>query len=327
MEISLIHAPRNAELSASERLALAFVELDSRSSMNYIKASPEKLLEMENLLVAGADPNLIICRYRMWDGKEAHRLLSPGSDTQLLEYLHYQHLVQFEQNEDPLTKIYAVRLQFAQEDPWLETRLCHIISPLTHAVDQNDRNAVTLLARFGASFTTCIAQIQADRWAYLDNPLLSAIVDLDSHFVQRLLELATPGNDLVMRWTGECLTTLFSIAGSAEDGPTDVETTLLHYGVDFRHFCFPLHLSQKYIDTCIQNSILRDVYGFTPLHVAVGDATAKLALYLITKHENINATDIYGMSPLLEAVYYGHFEVVCELISHGANVNLRASDY
>ena len=65
---------------------------------------------------------------------------------------------------------------------------------------------------------------------------------------------------------------------------------------------------------------VKDMLGFTPLHLAV---TKEIAELLINEGADVNAKKKDGWTPLHFAVYYGHKEIVELLIANGADVNAK----
>ena len=74
-----------------------------------------------------------------------------------------------------------------------------------------------------------------------------------------------------------------------------------------------LHLSGAKVDA-------RSNLG-SPLFLAAGEGKLDAVRYLLDEGANVNASEVKGHTALAEAAYYGHVNVVKELLLHGADIN------
>jgi ankyrin repeat protein len=64
----------------------------------------------------------------------------------------------------------------------------------------------------------------------------------------------------------------------------------------------------------------------SPLFLAAGEGKLDAVRYLLDEDANVNARETLGHTALAEAAYYGHVEVVKELLLHGADINAVSDD-
>lgn len=64
----------------------------------------------------------------------------------------------------------------------------------------------------------------------------------------------------------------------------------------------------------------------SPLFLAAGEGKLDAVRYLLDEDANVNARETLGHTALAEAAYYGHLEVVKELLLHGADINAVSDD-
>ena len=63
-----------------------------------------------------------------------------------------------------------------------------------------------------------------------------------------------------------------------------------------------------------------------PLYLAAGEGRLESVRYLLDQGAEVNAREKLGDTALTEAAYYGHLDIVKELIFHGADVNMIGDD-
>ncbi len=63
-----------------------------------------------------------------------------------------------------------------------------------------------------------------------------------------------------------------------------------------------------------------------PLFLAAGQGKLDAVRYLLDEGAKVNARAKLGHTALAEAAYYGHVEVVRELLLHGADINAVSDD-
>ena len=63
-----------------------------------------------------------------------------------------------------------------------------------------------------------------------------------------------------------------------------------------------------------------------PLFLAAGEGKLNAVRYLLDEGANVNAPENLGHTALAEAAYYGHVDVVKELLLHGADINAVGDD-
>lgn len=63
-----------------------------------------------------------------------------------------------------------------------------------------------------------------------------------------------------------------------------------------------------------------------PLFLAAGEGKLSAVRYLLDEGANVNARENLGHTALAEAAYYGHVDVVKELLLHGADINAVSDD-
>lgn len=63
-----------------------------------------------------------------------------------------------------------------------------------------------------------------------------------------------------------------------------------------------------------------------PLFLAAGEGKLSAVRYLLDEGANVNARENLGRTALAEAAYYGHVDVVKELLLHGADINEVSDD-
>jgi FOG: Ankyrin repeat len=97
------------------------------------------------------------------------------------------------------------------------------------------------------------------------------------------------------------------------------ERTPLHYAADEGRLAVVATLLKHgaYIDA-------RDVYGMTPLYLAVRNTHVDVVYYLLRKGADPNVQDgKWRMTPLHVAAYFGEVVVVKLLLRYGANPNAK----
>ncbi|MEQ2010274.1 MAG: ankyrin repeat domain-containing protein [Limisphaerales bacterium] len=73
----------------------------------------------------------------------------------------------------------------------------------------------------------------------------------------------------------------------------------------------------------------RDIYGHTPLHVAVGEPSttpekqAECVRLILEQGATVDAQDQSGITPLMSAAWFGCLPGIHHLLRHGASVTLR----
>ncbi|KAH7395243.1 ankyrin repeat-containing domain protein [Phaeosphaeria sp. MPI-PUGE-AT-0046c] len=216
------------------------------------------------------------------------------------------------------------KIRATRNDPFTDDDLFRICVPLIEAAIQKNSEMVALLARFGARLETSINQIPKDCWHLLDNPFLPAFLTLNEDIVSKLLDLASPSNNLTRQWADKCLLNAIRSETEWEDVPIRIAVLLSHHAENTRHLHFLGAFSKSILEFCMQRSITTDKHGFTILHVAVGDRTAETAQDLMARNVDMEAEDFFGMTPLLEAIYYGHTDAIRILLSNRANLQKRA---
>jgi len=69
---------------------------------------------------------------------------------------------------------------------------------------------------------------------------------------------------------------------------------------------------------------------FDPIHhghlVAASEGNLQAVRYLLDQGADVNARENGGSTPLAEAAYYGHTDVIKELLLRGADLNLIGHD-
>jgi len=81
---------------------------------------------------------------------------------------------------------------------------------------------------------------------------------------------------------------------------------------------------KSFIDEKGINVNVRDTYGKTPLHAAVGAESIEIVEFLVSKNADVNAEDVEKKTPLHWAtIYNDNIEVAKLLVSKGANVNAQ----
>ncbi|GMT06228.1 hypothetical protein PENTCL1PPCAC_28402, partial [Pristionchus entomophagus] len=68
------------------------------------------------------------------------------------------------------------------------------------------------------------------------------------------------------------------------------------------------------------------VGGRSPLHHLADYGHTQMVKYVLSIGANVNAVDKHGLTPLTCAVFENHPEIVCVLISHGADVTVKSPD-
>ncbi|KAL8884365.1 MAG: hypothetical protein Q9215_007564 [Flavoplaca cf. flavocitrina] len=167
------------------------------------------------------------------------------------------------------------------------------------------------------------------------NRLHKLIVELESGDLGAELALGTvsnvDGRD-VDGWT--------ALHWAARRGNSDAVALLLAYGADPRLITWnerrsALHLAAPSNSAlCVQQILqwrqgnamvdleLRDVYGFTPLHVATELNAVTTTAFLISSSADLNARENFGSTPLLSAIGENRVEAAGVLLRYGADYKI-----
>ncbi|KAL8878933.1 MAG: hypothetical protein Q9198_003356 [Flavoplaca austrocitrina] len=167
------------------------------------------------------------------------------------------------------------------------------------------------------------------------NRLHKLIVELESGDLGAELALGTvsnvDGRD-VDGWT--------ALHWAARRGNSDAVALLLAYGADPRLITWnerrsALHLAAPSNSAlCVQQILqwrqgnamvdleLRDVYGFTPLHVATELNAVTTTAFLISSSADLNARETFGSTPLLSAIGENRVEAAGVLLRYGADYKI-----
>ncbi|KAI4235995.1 MAG: hypothetical protein LQ349_002811 [Xanthoria aureola] len=127
---------------------------------------------------------------------------------------------------------------------------------------------------------------------------------------------------------------------AARRGNSDAVALLLAYGADPRLTTWnerrsALHLAAPSNSAlCVQQILqwrqgnamvdleLRDVYGFTPLHVATESNAVATTAFLISSSADLNARENFGSTPLLSAIGENKVEAAGVLLRYGADYKI-----
>lgn len=125
---------------------------------------------------------------------------------------------------------------------------------------------------------------------------------------------------------------------AVQNGQQDVAKLLLKHGADeyaqtSNAFRTPLHIAAAtnnmfFIDLLDKNKTklavkARDIYGYTPLHVAVGARDQQSVATLLDRGADIEAKDKYGRTSLHYAVQKRNHSMVEFLLDKGADIHTR----
>jgi ankyrin repeat protein len=302
--------------------------------------TPTLLDKIDKLLDEGADINIVVCVYR-GSNDLVYRLL--GSNPKI------------DSTFRPLSNGWT-----AADDAsnFLHLLFLAVIAtPLIDAADQDDREAMSFLARRGARIEPILESLSASliRTDRLWDPFFLPGKDDRYKSIQRILNLADPAHKIVQGWVWAAFHNVATSGGDENLAlmllrhgaqPTDGElgSTALQALIDIacRHQIQPATISTSSpefisvvfldnMDLCAlvprdsSYQTARGPCGITPLILSAGSASVAMCEFLLNCGANPNEFDDFGMTALMDAIYFGHEEAVSLLLARGAETKRTES--